>query len=214
MAAGLREVEDYQLPAGGDIPAPLVPWAVDPKRAALLVHDMQVYFLNAFASAPALRRELIENTRAVLVAARAAGVPVIYSAQPGSMTPEQRGLLVDLWGPGMQATEDERAVIAELAPTAEETVLTKWRYSAFHRSPLLDTLHNAGRDQLIITGIYAHLGVIATALDAYANDVQTFIVADATPTFSEAEHRQALDFAATSCAVVAGTADVVAGVTR
>ncbi|CAO0836759.1 hypothetical protein SMICM17S_04668 [Streptomyces microflavus] len=29
-------------------------------------------------------------------------MPVAYTAQPGSMTPEQRGLLKDFWGPGIR----------------------------------------------------------------------------------------------------------------
>ncbi|STW40715.1 isochorismatase [Klebsiella pneumoniae] len=47
-------------------------------------------------------------------------------------------------------------MIAALAPDEDDTVLVKWRYSAFHRSPLRDA-KETGRDQLIITGVYAHI---------------------------------------------------------
>ncbi len=209
MPSGLREVVDYQLPLAGDLPEDQMPWHIDPGRAALLVHDMQEYFLGAFSGAPALRRTLVERAASVLTAARQVEAPVFFSAQPGDMTTDERGLLVDLWGPGMRATPSQRAVVPELAPRHGERVLTKWRYSAFHRSTLLEELRASGRDQLIVIGVYAHLGIIATALDAYSNDVETFVVGDAVATFSRIEHEQSLSFAASSCAVVTSAADVV-----
>jgi isochorismate hydrolase len=214
MQSGLREVVEYELPGEMDLPGAQVSWQVDPRRASLLVHDMQEYFLGAFSSAPALRAALLERAQTVLAAARRAGIPVFFSAQPGDMTIDERGLLADLWGPGMRATEAQRSVVPELAPQTDERVLTKWRYSAFYRSPLLEELRAAGRDQLVVIGVYAHLGIIATALDAYSNDIETFVVSDATATFSRTEHEQSLSFAASSCAVVTTTAAVIGALTR
>lgn len=131
-----------------------------------------------------------------------------YTAQPGRMTDEQRGLLKDFWGPGMRTDPADREVVPELAPTEEDWVLTKWRYSAFFRSDLLDRMRAAGRDQLVLCGVYAHVGVLATALEAFTNDIQTFLAADALGDFSEAHHRLALDYAAQRCAVVLPSTEV------
>ena len=192
-----------------------VKWRVDPARAALLVHDMQRYFVRAFE----LERDgqplpdaqiniAIANIRRLLDAAHAANIPVYYTAQPPRQNPADRRLLTDFWGDGLQ--DDENAqILDELAPTEADTVLTKWRYSAFVRSPLEEQLKDLGRDQLIIGGVYAHIGCLTTALEAFMRDIQPFMVADALADFTEKEHRMACEYASGRCARVLNTAEVL-----
>ena len=98
--------------------------------------------------------------------------PSVYTAQPGGMTDEQRGLLKDFWGPGMRVDPADRQVVDELAPGRGDWYFTKWRYSAFFRSGLLEQMREHGRDQLIVCGVYAHVGVLMTAVEAFTNDIQ------------------------------------------
>ena len=192
-----------------------VNWRVDPARAALLVHDMQRYFVRAFE----LERDgqhlpdaqiniAIANIRRLLDAAHAANIPVYYTAQPPRQNPADRRLLTDFWGDGLQDDENAR-ILDELAPTEADTVLTKWRYSAFVRSPLEEQLKDLGRDQLIIGGIYAHIGCLTTALEAFMRDIQPFMVADALADFTVEEHRMACEYASGRCARVLNTAEVL-----
>ena len=192
-----------------------VNWRVDPARAALLVHDMQRYFVRAFE----LERDgqplpdaqiniAIANIRHLLDAAHAANIPVYYTAQPPRQNPADRRLLTDFWGDGLQDDENAR-ILDELAPTEADTVLTKWRYSAFVRSPLEEQLKDLGRDQLIIGGIYAHIGCLTTALEAFMRDIQPFMVADALADFTAEEHRMACEYASGRCARVLNTAEVL-----
>ncbi|RJQ81236.1 isochorismatase family protein [Pseudonocardiaceae bacterium YIM PH 21723] len=206
---GLPTIEPYPMPAEREWPANIANWAVDASRAVLLLHDMQKYFLRPFAEGMSPRDSLVANTVALRERCRELGVPVAYTAQPGSMTQEQRGLLRDFWGPGMKVDPDSRAVIDELTPSAQDWVFTKWRYSAFHNSDLLARMREHGRDQIVLCGVYANIGVLTTAVEAFSHDIETFFVADAVADFSAADHAHALDYAAKHCAVVVGTKQVL-----
>ncbi|MED7952352.1 MULTISPECIES: isochorismatase family protein [unclassified Streptomyces] len=205
----LPAIAPYELPGPADLPPRKVPWQVDPARAAVLVHDLQNYFLGAFpAEGPPLAPALA-NTARILEWARTLGMPVIYSHQRGGQTPEERGLQLDFWGPGLPADEQAQGVPAVVAPAGQDVMLLKWKYSAFARTELAGLLEKSGRDQLVIVGVYAHIGVMMTAADAWSRDVQAFVVGDAVADFSAEKHTEALRWAAEKCAVVLSTADLL-----
>lgn len=204
--SGLSAISSYALPKMGEVPMSTAGWNPDPDRAALLVHDMQRYFLSPFPQS--VREPLVQNCVDVRNRCEALGIPIFYTAQPGDMTEQQRGLLKDIWGPGMKADPSDREIVTELSPQPTDQVLTKWRYSAFYRSDLLDLMHSQGRDQLIICGVYGHVGILVTAIEAFSHDIQPFLVADAIGDFSAEYHRMAIDYAAVRCAVVTTTEEV------
>jgi isochorismate hydrolase len=195
----------YPMPGHDRLLDGPAPWRVDPRRCVLLIHDMQHYFMNRFIPDQSPAKELLANIGALRDAAGERGVPVRYTAQPGRMSRVERGLLHDVWGPGMTDDPASRGIVGELAPGPADVVVTKYRYSAFHRTPLAAELAVLGRDQLIVCGVFAHLGCLLTACDAYAHDIEPFLVADAIADFTEADHLFALDYAARSCAVTPTT---------
>lgn len=203
---GIPAIEPYPLPSSADLPGNVADWVAGPDRAVLLIHDMQHYFLRPFPDSVA--RELVGNIGHLLDQCRELGVPVAYTVQPGGMTEQERGLLKDFWGPGMRVDPADREVVAPLRPWAGDWIFTKWRYSAFFRSDLLARMRARHRDQLIICGVYAHVGVLMSAVDAFTNDIRPFVVADAVADFTADYHRLALTYAAERCAVVVTTKEI------
>ena len=201
------EATSYSIAA---VPAPVaqaVAWPVEPDRAAILVHDMQSYFVRTLC--PKMRGEIVSNIAAILDWARSNDIPVFCTAQPGRMSCEDRGLLADFWGPGMRTSAEDREIIADLAPRKTEIVLTKWRYSAFFKSDLAAMMESRGRDELIITGIYASVGILATAIESFTRDIRPLLVRDAIADFSAERHSSTLDYAAEHCARILSTREVL-----
>lgn len=209
----LPRIASYVPPALADLPAPRAGWRPARARLALLVHDMQRYFCAPFPDEAEPLMSVTQNIAALLAAARSAGVPVFYTAQKGDQFPADRGLQADLWGPGMRALPEHEAILPRLLPEPGDHCLLKHRYSAFQRSNLEALMRARGRDQLLITGIYAHIGCLCTATEAFQRDIQPFAVTDAQADFDLARHRKAMDWIAGCSGVVTDTAQALTAIT-
>ena len=206
---GLPTITRYALPSADELPTARASWTPETGRMALLVHDMQRYFLAPFAADDAPLAPVVANVARLIAHCRAQGIPVFYTAQNGNQERGDRGLQADLWGPGMSANAEHQAIIDELAPTAGDHVLVKHRYSAFQRSNLETLMRARGRDQLLVTGVYAHIGCTATMAEAFQLDIEPFIAADAIADFTREDHLSALRWIARTCGVPMTTAQLL-----
>lgn len=166
-------------------------WTVDPHRAVLLIHDLHGFFRRPFATG---RTPVDTSANATRLRQRAAsmGIPVAYTAPPDSKVPSRRRLKGE-----------------PLAPRTGDWLLKQRRHSAFSKTELRALMWRCGRDQLVLCGVYAHRGVLMTAVEAFDCDIQPFLVADAIADNAADESRLALDHVAGWCAVVSTTDDVL-----
>lgn len=199
-------IDPYMLPA---LPDNRLNWTFEADRAVLLIHDMQHYFLRPYQMDSSPRADVLSNLLAIRQRCAELGIPVVYTAQPGSQAPADRGLLTDLWGPGLTDAKEDTDICAPLMPAPSEILLAKHRYSALVRSPLVNLMRSSGRDQLLIGGVYAHIGIQATAVDAFSNDIKPFVLGDAIAAFNADDHRAALAYIARYCARVEATSEVI-----
>lgn len=205
----LPGIAAYPLPEAGDLPVPRAQFRLERDRAALLIHDMQRYFCANYPADTAPIAPVIAHIAQLAAAARTAGIPVFYTAQEVRQDRRDRGLQAELWGPGMQDAASQQPILDALAPEPGDHVLVKHRYSAFQRSNLETLMRVRGRDQLIICGVYAHIGCMLTAADAFMRDIEPFFVADALADFSREKHDMALAWVAATCGVPLMAASVI-----
>lgn len=203
----IKNIENYKLPSKEDILENKVNWSIDPEKTILLIHDMQNYFVNFYGDSD-LIKEVSKNIVRIKKYCKENGIPVIYTAQPANQPKEKRALLTDFWGEGLKDEEDQK-IIELLKPEKEDIVLTKWRYSAFIKTNLLDLFAENNKDTLIITGVYGHIGIATTSCDAFMNDIKSFVVSDAIADFSLKDHIDGLNYVSQRCGVVKSTSQII-----
>ena len=166
---------------------------LDPAKAALLVVDMQKFFLDpsspTFAGGgPAIVPGLVR----LVAAFRAAGRPVIYTRHvhhPGRLDAGIMGW----WWPGMCLEGSPESEVHDLlAPAVGEKVVLKHRYSAFYNTDLETVLRCLRVEDLVVTGLMTNLCCESTARDAYFRDYRVFLPADGTGSITEDMHLASL----------------------
>ena len=197
----IPKISSYPMPAYVAAPNTRVTWQCNPRRAVFLIHDMQQYFVRFFDVTQSPVPQLQANLQAIKSACQTLGIPVVYSAQPPVQSAQERGLLQSWWGNGITAAPEQAEIVTELAPSAEDKVMTKWRYSAFAKTDLAQWMQANGRDQLIIGGVYAHIGCMMTAADAFMRDIEVFYLADGVADFSRERHEMAIEYVNQCCGV-------------
>lgn len=159
---------------------------------ALLIIDMQQedgFVLENFEA-------VVSNTADLLDTARRQRIPVIYTRHinqaDGSDMPRGEPRAGDGGPAGYRAGTPSVDIIERLAPRADEQVVDKGRYSAFHRTDLDARLKALSVDTLIVSGVLTDVCVLSSVFDAFALGYQVRLVSDACTTTTLAGHYAAL----------------------
>ena len=151
----------------------------------------------------------VKAIRRLLGAARAKGLPVLYS------TGAQRE---DNWDRGAWAWKSSRTaerpktagtnldgntIVAEIAPQPQDIVIGKLKPSVFHGTPLQSFLILLEVDSLIVVGTTTSGCVRATVVDAFSNNYRVSLVEEGCFDRSQASHALSL------CDMNAKYADIV-----
>jgi ureidoacrylate peracid hydrolase len=163
--------------------------ALQKNRAALLVIDMQKFFLDpASPTFTCGGLPIMPNIKRLIDSFRQAGRPVIYSCHVHQADGADAGIMKWWWeGMCIEGTPESR-VHDEIAPLPGEKIIYKHRYSAFYNTDLETILRGLKIEDLVITGIMSNMCCESTARDAYYRDHRVFFPADATGSIIEEMH--------------------------
>jgi len=132
---------------------------------ALLIIDIQENLWNAMYN----RDEIEKNARTLVELATKIEIPIILTAQ------YKKGI-----GPAIKSLNERLIDVEEIE---------KLSFNCFDVEPFRDRLFSVDRKTLLIAGIEAHICVLQTALAAVEHEFRVHIVADATGSRTEKNHK-------------------------
>lgn len=160
-----------------------------PERSALLILDMQRYFLEPSSHAHVPSAEAIVPRLVNLAGAyRSRGLPIILTrhANPDG----DDGMMPRWWRDVIRPQSPLSEIIPECG--AFGPIVEKREYDAFHGTALDAELRQRKVRQVIITGVMTHLCCETTARSAFVRGFEVFFPVDGTASYTEDFHRASL----------------------
>jgi len=158
------------------------------------------------------RAERAPRQLALVEAARAAGVPVVFIQEVHKASLVDIGRELDgVEGPHCIEGEDSTELASWLLPKPEEFLIRKRRYSAFFGTELEIVLKAYKAETLILIGGLTDVCIHYTFVDGHQHDYRVRVVQDAVAGSSERAHGAALEaIAYLQRDALVDTADVLA----
>jgi bifunctional isochorismate lyase/aryl carrier protein len=158
-----------------------------PLHSALLVLDMQLYFVEPTSHAwvPSAAA-ILPGIQSLIQAYQVLGLPVIFTRHVN--TPANAGQMSYWWRELLTADNPLSQLIPAL-DISNNTVILKSQYDAFYGTALVESLH---APQLVICGLMTHLCCETTARSAFMHGFEVFFCVDGTATYHQDFHRASL----------------------
>ncbi len=170
----------------------------EPEKSALLVVDMQNFFVDGCEPA----RSIVPNINRLASGMRARGVPVIWiqmnmadrAGAPSKFPIYHEYFFTDdrraAHKGGLTAGSPGHAIVAELDVGADEAIVQKTRFSALIQgsSNLDAVLDGLGVENLVITGTLTNICCESTARDGMMIGYRAVMVSDACASRTDEDH--------------------------
>lgn len=160
------------------------------ERSALLVLDMQDYFLDesSHAFVPSAQA-IIPRIQALVHAFYAHQRMVVYTRHLN--TPLNAGQMKRWWKDIIQP-DSPLSKISTAFDTSKSIIIEKNQYDAFYETHLQDLLQENFVTQVIICGVMTHLCCESTARSAFMRGFEVFFTVDGTATYHRSYHLASL----------------------
>ena len=148
----------------------------DMLKTAVLVIDV----LGGEGGATPGLEDMASNSVKIVKAARAKGLPVVFSCDAHIPGLDKE---LELWGEHGIVGSDAAQPLADFDVQESDFVISKRRYDGFYQTDLDLTLRELGVDTLIAVGCDTNICVLQTLAGAYFRGYKTIVPSDATATF-------------------------------
>jgi isochorismate hydrolase len=164
--------------------------ALHPARVALLVLDLQDYFLDSSShafipSAPAI----LPGIRSLIAIFAKNHLPIFFTQHLN--TPENARMMAKWWQDLIRPEGEGSRIVADI-DSSTSIILSKSQYDAFYQTSLESDLRARGVGGIIVTGVMTHLCCETTARSGFMRGFEVFFTIDGTATYTEGLHRAAL----------------------
>jgi len=163
---------------------------LEPARSALLVLDLQNYFLDTASHAfiPSAAA-ILPAIQALIQAYRRRSLPVVFTRHAN--TPQDAAMMARWWR-DLLAIESPLSQLSPLLEIGGSPVLLKSQYDAFFQTGLEEILHKSDVRQLLVCGVMAHLCCETTARSAFMRGFEVFFLVDGTASYNRDFHQASL----------------------
>lgn len=195
----------------------------DTKTAALLLIDLQVGFCSPDGHTG--RRldvsgfePVLDSAKRLAIAARAAGMPVIFTTMAFAPDYSNGGLTTSELRPNLKeenalrADKPDRDIMPILEAQADDIIIEKQRYSAMIKSPLPTLLEERKIEGVVVGGVTTSMCVESTVRDLAMMDYRVFVVPETCGDLKPDFHDRAMQMFALAFGRVVPEANMISAI--
>ncbi len=160
--------------------------ALLPKQSALLMLDMQAYFLQpeSHAYVPSAAA-IIPGLQNLIAAFSQCSLPIFFTRH---INAPENAAMMGTWWRDIITDEDPLSAITPQLDSHLGVILQKPQYDAFYQTDLEERLQRFKITQLVICGVMTHLCCETTARSAFVRGFEVIFPVDGTATYNSAFH--------------------------
>lgn len=156
---------------------------------AILVIDMIKDFVTGkFENDRA--KNIVPNIKKLVESAREQNKPVIYATDSHPEGDHE----FEIWGQHAVSGTEGSEIISELEPQEGDYRIKKQKYSAFYETDLDSLLNELEVDEVVLSGVLAHICIQHTAADAFYRGYEITVPKECVDDVTDEANQRAIEF--------------------
>jgi isochorismate hydrolase len=170
-----------------------------PDKSALMIIDMQKYFLEPSSHAYIPSSEtILPGIKKLISLYEEKRLPVIFTLHSNN---QENARLMTKWWPDLLTEGSPESHLPESLESSGGIRIEKHQYDAFYDTTLEEILREKNISQLVICGVMTNICCETTARSAFVRGFEVFFTIDGTATYNEEHHMATLMNLSYSCAI-------------